>query len=731
MGSEEIHAHSANGLGHCHDLADHLRGTAARAGCFAELFGAREVAEFLGLVHDVGKASCAWQDGLRLAGASGGRVGIDHKHAGTWLASKRGLDVLAAVVFGHHGGLPSLPDLKTAVRRAGGRERAVVEEAVARAVALVPEIASSSPSLPAWFAEAPAVERELLIRMVFSAVVDGDFLDTEEHFNDGKARAEHPVLAADLAQRFEEGRSRLLAGNAPSPVDAIRRDVYEQALAAASGDRGIYRFPAPTGAGKTLAAGGFALRHARVHGLRRVIVAVPFLSITDQNADVYRRVLERKGEDPVVLEHHSGVDLDEGERSPVGPWRKLAAENWDAPFVVTTTVRLFESLFDRRPSAMRRLHRLAGSVIVLDEVQALPDPMLIPILSALRTLTERFGASVLLASATQPSFWRLSAFKGLPARDVIAKPERLYTSLRRVTYEWRVDPAPTIEEIAADVADERQVLCVVNTTRVAQDLHKLVAAERPEELGPVFHLSTRMVAAHRRAVLADIRRRLADGEPIAVISTQLVEAGVDLDFPVVYRAKAPADSLQQAAGRSNRSGRLALGRVVVFQIDGDESEATVYGGAAFASASHIGENRADPDDLDALDRYYADRYNLKDVEAAGAEIQKYREKFDFPEVAAKFRMIDEYTVPVVVPWGDEAEAARCRDAVYDIRRGVPYAGALLRELRPYMAAIPRHLAREALKEGLAEPVIGDMVHWIGDYHHERGIEFADTQNYIF
>ncbi len=203
----------------------------------------------------------------------------------------------------------------------------------------------------------------------------------------------------------------------------------------------MYRLPAPTGSGKTLAAGGFALHHARAHQLRQVVVAVPFISITEQNADIYRRLLDRSGEPPVVLEHHSGVELDD--RAGGGAarwWRRLASENWDAPFVVTTTVQLFQSLFDHRPAAMRKLHRLARSVIVLDEVQALPDRLLLPILSALRTLAESFGTTVLLASATQPSYWELGPFRGLPVTDVIADPASLHASFRRVRWEWQLTP---------------------------------------------------------------------------------------------------------------------------------------------------------------------------------------------------------------------------------------------------------------------------------------------------
>src|SRR5690606_10835668 len=242
------------------------------------------------------------------------------------------------------------------------------------------------------------------------------------------------------------------------------------------------------------------------------------------------------------------------------PWAKLASENWDAPFVVTTTVRLFESLFDNRPEAVRRLHRLAGSVIVLDEVQALPDRLLTPILSMLRTLTEHFGVTVLLASATQPTFFELSPLKDITAREVIADPAPLYKRLARVNYTWWTDPAPTPEELARQVARSPSVMVVCHTTTQAQKIHELVAQYRSDDTGPVLHLSTRMVARHREDTIDEITELNKAGHDVAEVATQLVEAGVDLDFAVVYRAYATAEAMQQAAGRCNRSGRLERGQ---------------------------------------------------------------------------------------------------------------------------------------------------------------------------
>jgi CRISPR-associated endonuclease/helicase Cas3 len=313
-------AHSANRTGARHRLEDHLAGTAARAREFGESFGAGDLAGYVGLVHDVGKAGCAWQAGLAAAEEAGGRVGTDHKLAGTWLAS-RTAGMFAAAVDGHHGGLPAVAALKNQLNGADSGMRAGWEEAIERAAAVVPAIRHGPPlAWAAWLDAAHSRDplvTDLLMRMVFSSLVDADFLDTEAHFR-GQERPGSRMAAADLADRYEQGRMALLAELRPSPADGWREEVYAQAVAAAAGAGGMYRLPAPTGSGKTLAAGAFALHHARIHRLRHVVVAVPFISITEQNAQVYQRLLDRPGEGPVVLEHHSGADLDE--HGPRGSW---------------------------------------------------------------------------------------------------------------------------------------------------------------------------------------------------------------------------------------------------------------------------------------------------------------------------------------------------------------------------------------------------------------------------
>jgi CRISPR-associated endonuclease/helicase Cas3 len=732
MDDDDLWAHSANGGGVRHSLADHLRGTAGRARVFGDAFGAGDLTAYLALTHDVGKGACAWQKGLIAAEATGSRVGIDHKFAGTWLARDTA-GPFAMCIQGHHGGLPALDALTKTLSAPPAGLQADWEATAALVAQVVPEIRATVPGgiLPAWTEQEELGEStslEMLARMAFSALVDADYLDTEGHFQ-GSPRASQRQLIGDLADRYEQRRRELLATKKPSPADHLRAAVYDEAIAVARGPQGIYRLAAPTGSGKTFIAGGFAINHAREHRLRRVIVAVPFISITEQNAGEYRKLLDEP-DSPVVLEHHSGADLD-GEDAAGAWWRRLAAENWDAPFVVTTTAQLFQSLFDHRPAAMRKLHRLAQSVIVLDEVQALPDRLLIPILSALRVLTEKFGATVVLASATQPSYWSLRPFSDVTVHDIIAEPVPLYDKFRRVRYEWRTDPKPSLADIAAEVSAERQVLTVVNTTADSAGLHRLVAGQRPGPLGKCLHLSTRMTAEHRREVLAQVRELLDDEQPVALISTQLIEAGVDVDFPAVYRAWAPADSLQQAAGRANRNARLDFGRVVIFDpSDGGQPRDASYRMALDATKGHFGPEGAFPDDLEELDRYYPERYNLQDLEnnSDGAEIEKLRERLDFPEVAARFQLIQDLSATVAVCRADD-DREHFDDILSKLRSTGPRAAGeareLLRCLRPHLATIPRPLARRAAERDWAAPIIGDLLEWTGPYNRDRGIDPAE------
>lgn len=743
-------AHSpAPGTDIWHSLEDHLRGTAELARRFAAPFGGGDLAYWLGLLHDCGKASDAWQQRLVKVANTRERVGIDHKTLGTRIAYERGLGRFALGIFGHHGGLLDSQSFRDKFKKSLRDSSQHISSAEAALPRLLPELpADLSDAVPEAWRRDPLVA-EMAMRLCYSALVDADVLDTQAHHQRLAAPRVHPTVDfGELFARFAKRRAELLAERPASPVDGLREQVYADCLAAADRKPGIFRLPAPTGVGKTLASAGFALRHADTHRLSRVIVAVPFLTITEQNAAVYRRLL-RNDDEPVVLEHHSQVDFDDP--SIGGPWGRQAAENWDAPFVVTTFVRLFESLYARKPSAMRRVHRLANSVIVLDEVQALPHDMLVPILDGLRLLVEHFGTTVLLCSATQPDFWALRTLPDVAPVDLVADVPTLTDRLRRVTYDWRVEPAPTLAEVAAEAAELAEsagsgaAMVVVNTTDNARTVYE---AWRDRGLADIaWHLSTRMCPAHRRRVLHVVTERLRAGQPVLLAATQLVEAGVDLDFPVVFRAMGPADSLLQAAGRANREGRIERGLVVVFDpADGGYPKS--YRTLVDAARSLFGPDRADPDDPEALTEYYRRIYqalNLTDPRHLGQRIQAARREWAFETVAdgplidgggtkrnrdEAFRLIRDEGVSVVTPQGaDPGERDEIIELIERIRDAKVPDLRDLRRLQPYTTSVHPGVLREPAVTAWMRPILGDqvrvgaLIEWYGGYDEALGINF--------
>lgn len=700
-----IWAHSANVEGERHLLRDHLRGTAVLARAFAEPFGAGDAAFTVGLLHDAGKIAQPWQ--RRLLDLEAGRPApsVDHKSLGAALAFARTLSPGAAAICGHHGGIPNVTRETIPTHADEELQRCLVEEVPEAAALLDGEV-----QLPEQWVKLGKDDPGIIevgTRLLHSALVDADFLDTSAHFNAVPVQRPVPADFRALAGQFETRRAALLAERAPSPVDAARAEVYEACEAAAELPQGVFRLPAPTGAGKTLAAAGFALHHAVANRLRRVVVAVPFLTITEQNAAVYRNLLG----DDVVLEHHSAVEPERLSRYGV--------ENWDAPFVVTTTVQLFESLFSNRPSRTRKLHRLVGSVIVLDEVQALPTSVLPTILDGLRILVTHFGATVLLASATQPTVEALLPFRkwGVTPTEIIDDPPSLYRGMRRTSTEWR--RIETREALERHVAAESRALVVVNTTADARDLARGLTDRGS---GPVWHLSTRMCQTHRRRVLGEVRVRLALGDPVTLVSTQLIEAGVDVDFPVVFRAMAPAESLLQAGGRVNREGRLRSGRLIV--VDCPElGSLRAYATGIAKTRAVFGEGDGNLDDPEAMRRYYESLYAALGLEAqrGSSTMEQNRRDLSFRTVAEDFRMIDDDSESVVVLYDDEV-----RGRVRSIQRHVQRRGTPTREqfraLQPYSVALPRRVVDgPTVRPYVDEPVPGLRV-WTGSYDGLVGID---------
>ena len=691
-------AHTRNADGARQDLVSHLRGVAELARGFGEPLSAPDAAWLVGLAHDIGKWDPEFQAYLaRCEREPGWRGhGPDHKAAGADLVL-RTLGLASMAVQGHHGGLESPPQVRAWLAEALARP--AVLQAQRGAVARMPELAPATPPPLPPHAGADPLGAELFVRLLYSALVDADFLDTERHFDAGRSEQRVGALGlGELWRRFE----RHHAGFPPPPpgdaVARVRAEVYAACLAAADVPPGIFRLTVPTGGGKTLSSLAFALRHALHNGQRRIVVAVPFLTITEQTADTYRETLEVPADaGRVVLEHHSEArwSRDDEPFDAATTWGRLASENWDAPIIVTTTVQLFESLFAHKPARCRKLHRLAGSVVVLDEAQALPPHLLTPILDVLRDLVAHYGVSVVLCTATQPAFEAIDPFASVTATEIVPDPIRLFEALRRVRYEWHTDVPLFWESVADEMRAARQALAVVNTKRDAMAL--LDALDRPDAL----HLSTSLCGAHRRAVIAEMRERLRAGSPCLVVSTQVVEAGVDVDFPVVLRALGPLDGIIQAAGRCNREGSLPGG-----------PRSGVRAGNRWLAQRLL--SRGDGPDVRPC--WAADRSTrtirpppprisapyTRSWTRTGNTSTPLRRSLDYPQVSRAFRMIDE-SDSVVVPYGEPVERQRIEAMTAQLARTEGGGRLLLRALQPYMVSIRPALAERYGHDGLDVP----------------------------
>lgn len=712
------YAHSANKAGERHLLTDHLSAVASLAAGFSRRLGAEKLGYYLGLWHDLGKFHPRFQEYLLSCEAGDTtRRGPDHKGAGAVLAEQHaGLGAL--LVQGHHGGLHRGADLGPWLTE---RKRAPeVQEALRLASQAIPDIVPAAGiDLPKQKTSEPRAA-EMFFRLVFSALVDADYLDTEAHFRPDSAPARgSEVPLRDLAAVLDRHVNSLAEGRSGALAD-VRRSVYESCLAAAERPPGVFRLAAPTGSGKTLSAMAFALRHAIKHGMDRVIVAIPYISITEQTADVYRGVFESPEGRNVVLEHHSGVDADDDgdDFHPSRVWARLAAENWDAPIIVTTTVQLFESLFANRPAKCRKLHRLANSVIVVDEAQALPPHLLRAILDGIRELAEHYGTTVVISTATQPAFDVIQEFKDVRAVDILPDASGLFGALRRVEYEWHTGPAWSWEEAARHLAAEPQCLAVLNTKKDALAL--LDALDDPGAL----HLSTLLCGAHRRSVIGEVKRRLMEGKPCRLVTTQVVEAGVDIDFPFVMRALGPLDSVIQAAGRCNREGHLDRGRVVVFRPAEGGIPPGAYRTGTDITGSLIGQGDLDPDDPTISSEYF--RRLFPSVETDGAGIQPLREAFKYPEVAETFRMIGDDTEAVVITdYGSDEERRKVRQWLDRLADGAPDARYLRRYLQPYIVSVRAREAEKYRRQGLIRTVAPGLGEWLGAYDPIRGLQAQD------
>lgn len=628
--------------GRAQTVLAHLQGTAAWAREFARCFGGEGQAELAGLAHDIGKYSTAFQKRLR-----GEPVQVDHSTAGSVECWKNRQLCAAFAVAGHHTGLPDggcqtdHADQPTLMGRIKRGERGQLEPCEGwRQEVTLPQAA-----FPAFLTRL-GPEWVFFTRMLYSCLVDADFLDTEA-FMDGREREHNEISMQQLWDRLQDH----ISGWFPPRGELNRQRCRILERCIREGDTqqpGLFSLTVPTGGGKTVASLAFALSHAQKHGLRRVIYVIPYTSIIEQTAEVFREILGTEN----VLEHHSNVLYDlRGEADPCTIHLAKATENWDMPVVVTTAVQFFESLYACRSSQCRKLHNIAGSVVIFDEAQMIPVSYLRPCVWAISQLVSHYGVSAILCTATQPALEPIFR-EFLPQyliRELCPPDTCQWEVFRRVTF--RQSGALTWDELAARLNACEQVLCVVNTRKAAQDIYRRLEGEES------FHLSTLMYPAHRKRQLAEIRRRLREGLPCRVVSTSLIEAGVDVDFPVVFRETAGLDSILQAAGRCNREGKRTAEESIVTIFEGEEAAPPLFSTAIGAGRAVMARHE-DMASRDAIHDYFSELLDLKGKEAQDkAQILPLiqSEFFPFRTVAERFHLIDSPTRTVYVPLGEGAE----------------------------------------------------------------------------
>lgn len=707
-------AHITN-QGEIQTIENHAQGVAQLAADFAAPFHAEGWARLCGLWHDLGKYSPQFQQHILAASGADptlkdpGRV--DHATAGALLAQERlstggAYLPIAYCICGHHAGLPDYFGSSEAnlSYHLSHHQLTVEQRANAPHETVSLNLPCIQDDIKAW---------HLWIRMLYSCLVDADYLDTERFMQPKQFQLRcHYATLESLVPKLQAYLQQLNKG-ADTPINRIRQHIQRHCLENATRPQDIYSLTVPTGGGKTLASLVWAFKHVATHHLRRIVIAIPYTSIVIQTASVLKKIFGEGN----VLEHHSNADFDEMDDAA-----RLATENWEAPIIVTTNVQLLESLYANRSSRCRKLHNLASAVLILDEVQTLPPDNLRPIVDVLGSLKQYFGVSILLTTATKPALTGLigmgkAQFEGLHIHEIIPDTKTLFTQMKRVNITFSQSKY-TPEQLADELTIYRQVLCVVNRRQDARDVF-LALKDKHEH---VVHLSRWMCQQHIYDQLQEVYALLAAGKPVAVVSTQLIEAGVDIDFPVVYRAMAGLDSIAQAAGRCNREGRLQRGRVVVFDFEDARARGLLMK-ASQAADDMLLEGRDDFLDPATTEAYFKDFYGkLIDTDKAHIRESLYRRTPQMKTAAEDFHLIADDTLTIYIPYGDGA----CW--IKQLQQG-QICASLLRSLQRYAVSVPCHQEANLLPLGAVR--VGERMYYLPDcLHYDASVGLAHENQFL-
>lgn len=671
-------------------LKEHITGVSEKAKRFADPFGGEEHAGRTALLHDAGKYSAA---GQRRMSDPEHTAKVDHATAGAKIAWEKCRDAYgASAIIGHHGGMPDLGS-KSSVDGDGtvmGRCKKELAGIYDPSDFWIENRIDEQNLFPLWLQKDrnPFLD-SFYTRMLFSCLVDADYLDTEAFMQQNHCiRGQYDTLNA-LLLKLDRHIVPWLE-HPQNELNAKRSEILQTCIDAAKQEPGLFTLTVPTGGGKTISSLAFALTHAVQYKKERIIYVIPYTSIIEQNAEVFREILG----DENIIEHHSGVETDETndlEGNDSVRRKMLATENWDAPLIVTTAVQFFESLFSNKPSKCRKLHNIANSVIVFDEAQMLPLSYLKPCVWAMAELVRHYRVTAVLCTATQPSLNDMvSAYwPGIRIREIIRDVPDLQAFFRRVHF---CDAGQlTLDQAADAIKEQSQVLCIVNTRKNVRQLFKKLPPEGS------YHLSTWMPPEHRSAVLKEIKERLRNGFPCRVVSTSLLEAGVDVDFPQVWREKAGLDSILQAAGRCNREGKRTAeeSKVVLFSLEGTVPKNIQPNRAA---ADTVMDEDLPLDESPVIQAYFNQLYRLRGEQALDAKgILDMCAKFEFQSIAKAFHFIEDNTFTVYIP-----KYAKAED-IAALQNG-EYSRALMRRLGRSAVSVYQWDWNKLVETGAVQPI---------------------------
>lgn len=681
----------------------HLKGTGELAETFAAEFGAAANGKLCGLAHDIGKYSDEFQ--LRLRGGKK----VDHATAGAIECFKIKAAFEAVCVIGHHSGLPNVghKDADTTESQTFFGRKLRAEQGG------IPDYRKNwngHIALPQDYfrPSGRGFATAFYIRMLYSCLVDADYIDTETFMNGDAGRGNYEPLSA-LCDKLTAYISKW--NNPTREIDILRQKILNSCIEKASAPRGIFSLTVPTGGGKTVASMAFALNHAAANSMKRIIYAIPYTSIIEQNAKVFRDILGQEN----VVEHHSQVSYELSENADELEYRSaLATENWDAPVIVTTAVQFFESLYANRSSKCRKLHNIANSVIIFDEAQMIPSNNLRPCVAAIAELVRAYNATAVLCTATQPAIdeMLLEYSKKESVVELCPDVDGMFEKFRRTSFEK--EGRLTTDELVSRLESQQQVLCIVNTRKFAQEVYEALPSEGR------FHLSTLMCPVHRKQKLDEIRERLKSGKTCRVVSTSLIETGVDVDFPRVFREMAGLDSILQAAGRCNREGKRSAESSIVTVFE-SENKVNKLIAVNRDAAEETVRDWTQPNTTSTIERYFkAYRDFLRNDDKSG--VITASEKgisgcgLPFEWIAKEFKLIDQNTFAVYIPIGEGKEL------VSRLREGERSRG-LYRRAGMYSVSVYQNQFDSLINAGAAEP-FGDDAAILTDlslYSDEKGL----------